>query len=80
MAALEAAMDTTFLDEARDELFRRSWPVHREDPPAILLTPSSRNTIAHRRIRGVEGRDGVAFLLHMEELWIDEDEHPGGGI
>jgi len=82
MAALEAAMDTTFLEEARDELFRRSWPVYREDLPAIPLTPTAGLTVVHRRIRGVEGRDGVAFLLHMEELWIDEsweEGHQGEG-
>jgi hypothetical protein len=73
MAELEAALDTTFVDEVRDEIHRRSWPLHREDPPAIILTSRPRFTIAHRRIRGVEGRDGVALLLHMEELWIEEE-------
>ena len=79
LAALEAALDTTFVDEARDELYRRSWPIYRDDLPAIPLPRPPRFTIAHRRIKGVEGRDGVALLLHMEELWIEEEnEDPGG--
>jgi len=72
LAALESALDSTFLDEARDELYRRAWPIYRDDLPAIPLPRPGMFTIANRRIKGVEGRDGVALLLHMEELWIEE--------
>jgi peptide/nickel transport system substrate-binding protein len=74
LARLEAVLDTSFLEENRDRIYREAWPTFRETMPATLLLPTVVSTIAHRKIRGVSGRDGVTLLLHMDELWIEEDE------
>ncbi|MCK5448282.1 MAG: hypothetical protein KAJ43_09060, partial [Gemmatimonadetes bacterium] len=74
LARLEAALDTTFLEENRDRIYREAWPLFRQAMPTTLLLPRFTSTIAHRKIRGVSGRDGATLLLHMDELWIEEDE------
>ncbi len=77
LALLDAVLDTTFLEEARERLYEQAWPIVRRDLPATFLLSRLSSTIANSRIRGVSGRDGVAILLHMDELWI-EATVPGG--
>ncbi len=72
MDRLEAELDTTFLVEERERIYEESWPIFRRDIPITLLLPTLRGTIANGRLRGVSERDGVGFVLHLDEVWMEE--------
>jgi peptide/nickel transport system substrate-binding protein len=72
MRRLEARLDTTFLVEERERIYAESWPIFQRDIPVTLLLPNLRGTIANASLRGVSDRDGVDFLLHLDEVWMEE--------
>jgi peptide/nickel transport system substrate-binding protein len=66
------------LEQAR--LHRALTEILREDVPVTFLMPRVVTVAAHRRVGGLGSPFKVFPSRHMEELWIEEDNHaPSGG-
>jgi peptide/nickel transport system substrate-binding protein len=72
-ALLEKAR-TAFDPEEHDQFFEQITGIFQEDIPATLLYPSTSTTIAHARIRGLDGSPYRGDLTQcMDELWLEEE-------
>jgi peptide/nickel transport system substrate-binding protein len=72
IALLEAAESTVDPDEM-DRIYQQLMPIFQEDLPATFLYPMAFKTIAHRRVRGLEGTGWGDPLWNMDRLWLEEE-------
>jgi peptide/nickel transport system substrate-binding protein len=74
IGALAAALDTAFVPESRERLYRAIWRIWQEDLPATYLVNRVLVSVAHRRIRGLSSPHRAFAASHMHELWIEDEE------
>ncbi len=79
--ALDERTKITLDPEARDRVYEELAMIYREEVPVTFLFPDVWRWFAHRRLRGLSSPWRTDPLMHMDELWIDEDweEDRGGG-
>ena len=65
---------TVYLDPSgQDTLYARINEILRRDMPVAFLFPWVETYAAHSRIRGLSTPDRAHPLMHMDELWIEEE-------
>lgn len=72
-ALLEEAQTSMDPDET-DRLFRVLMPTFQADLPVTFLYPSVFTTVAHRRVHGLSSPDRREAVMHMEELWLEDEK------
>ena len=56
-----------------DSIYRELWPIFQADLPVTFLFPIVRTTIAHRRVRGLASPYRIDPVLHIEQLWLEDE-------
>jgi peptide/nickel transport system substrate-binding protein len=71
--ALVERAKITLDPEARDRVYEELAMIYREEVPVTFLFPDPWRYVAHRRLRGLSSPWRTDPLMHMDELWIEED-------
>lgn len=66
-------LDVSIDPVERDLIYGQLSSIFQEDLPVTFLYPLVATFVAHRRVRGLESPFRADPVMHMEELWIEED-------
>ncbi|HYN81772.1 MAG TPA: ABC transporter substrate-binding protein [Gemmatimonadaceae bacterium] len=66
-------VSATAAPDVEDRAFRRIAEIFRTDVPATFLFLGNRTIVAHKRLRGLIRPWGADPLVHMEELWLEDE-------
>ena len=72
--ALIHEVEATVNPDERDRLCRAVSSILKADLPMTLLSPAVFTFVVHRRIRGLSPPGRVDPLVHMEELWLEDED------